>query len=62
MSFSSGAYFGSHSTVSQWARSARAARVALLVWIGPLSSTRITGRIAWPGLGPSAGRVLPGGR
>src|SRR5215207_7846855 len=32
MSFSSGAYFGSHSTVSQWARRASAARVALLVW------------------------------
>src|SRR5215208_5204538 len=40
MSFSSGAYFGSHSTVSQWARSASAARLALLVWIGPLSRTR----------------------
>ncbi len=30
MSFNSGAYFGGHSTVSQCARSARAARVALL--------------------------------
>lgn len=50
MSFSSGAYFGSHSTVSQ-ARSANAAREALLVWIGPLSRTRMTG--FW-GRGPSA--------
>src|ERR1700733_7482784 len=37
MSFNSGAYLGSHSTVSQWARSANAARLALLTWIGPLS-------------------------
>ena len=42
MSFSSGAYFGSHSTVSQ-GRAASAAREALLVWIGPLSRTRTTG-------------------
>src|ERR1700676_4769922 len=35
MSFSSGAYFGSHSMVSQ-ARAASAACEALLVWIGPL--------------------------
>src|SRR3984957_17870566 len=37
MSFNSGAYLGSHSTVSQWARSANAARLALLTWSGPLS-------------------------
>ncbi len=37
MSLSSGAYSGSHSTLSQWARAASAARVALLTWIGPLS-------------------------
>jgi hypothetical protein len=48
--------------VSQWARSARAARVALLVWIGPLSSTRITGPSAGPASGPSAGRSPPAGR
>jgi hypothetical protein len=36
MSLSSGAYFGSHSGVSQCSRSASAARVALLVWTGPL--------------------------
>lgn len=51
MSLSSGAYFGSHSAVSQ-ARLSRAARLALLMWIGPLSSTRITGFAARPGLGP----------
>jgi len=39
MSFNSGAYLGSHSTVSQCARAASAARESLLVWIGPLSST-----------------------
>ena len=39
MSLSSGAYFGSHSTVSQCARAARAANERLLVWIGPLPST-----------------------
>ena len=50
MSFSSGASFGSHSTVSQWARSARAARDALLVWIGPLSRTSTIGVIATPSL------------
>src|SRR3954451_13188734 len=32
----------------QWARSARAARGALLVWIGPLSRTRTRGWIATP--------------
>src|SRR3954469_21131344 len=36
LSLSSGAYFGSHSTVSQWARAASAARESLLVWIGPV--------------------------
>src|SRR5271167_3755860 len=40
MSFNSGAYLGSHSTVSQCARAARAARESLRVWIGPLSSTK----------------------
>jgi len=50
MSFSSGAYFGSHSTVSQ-GRAASAFRLALLVWIGPLSSTRTTGRPVRPGRG-----------
>ena len=39
MSFSSGAYFGNHSTVSQ-GRAAKAACEALLVWMGPLSRTR----------------------
>ena len=38
MALSSGAYFGSRSTVSQCARAERAARESLLVWIGPLSS------------------------
>src|SRR3954454_7171315 len=57
MSFSSGAYFGSHSTVSQ-GRAASAFRLALLVWIGPLSRTRETGRCWRPG-----GRaVCPSGR
>ena len=50
---SSGAYVGSHSTLSQWSRAASAAWVALLVWIGPLSSTMTTGLWHWPGLGPS---------
>src|SRR3984957_18130178 len=36
MSLSSGAYFGSHSTVSQCARAASAASERLLVWIGPV--------------------------
>src|SRR3954452_19692203 len=52
MSFSSGAYFGSHSTLSQWARWARAARDIWLVWIGPLSRTSTIGVIAAPSLGP----------
>jgi hypothetical protein len=43
-SFSSGAYFGSHSTVSQ-VRSASAFVVSLLVWIGPLSRTATSGRV-----------------
>ena len=47
-----GRVLGSHSTVSQWARAARAAVVALLTWIGPLSSTMTTGFIRMPGLGP----------
>ena len=47
-----GRIFGSHSTVSQCARAASAARAILLVWIGPLSSTSTTGLIGWPGLGP----------
>jgi hypothetical protein len=42
MSFSSSAYFASHSTVIH-GRAARAARDALLVWIGPVSSTKING-------------------
>ena len=42
-SFSSGAYFGSHSRVSQ-GRAASAFAVSLLVWIGPLSSTATRGR------------------
>lgn len=48
MAFSSGAYFGSHLTVSQglaW----RAARDTLLVWMGPLSITRTTGLALWLG-------------
>jgi hypothetical protein len=40
-----GVYFGSHLTVSQWARAASAAKVSLLVWIGPLASTRTTGLV-----------------
>ena len=52
MSFSSGAYFGSHSTVSQ-GRAGERRRLALLVWIGPLSSTSTTGRLARvPARGP----------
>ena len=51
MSFSSGAYLGSHSTVSQWARAASAASASLLVWIGPLSSTSTTGVKGCPGFG-----------
>ena len=47
MSFSSGAYFGSHSTVSH-GRAASAFRVARLVWIGPLSSASTTGRSVRP--------------
>ena len=42
-SFSSGAYFGSHSRVSQ-GRAASAFVVSLLLWIGPLSSTATRGR------------------
>src|SRR3954468_19386701 len=42
---SSGAYLGSHSTVSQCRRASRAARLTLLVWIGPLSSTSTTGLV-----------------
>ena len=48
----SGAYLGNHSTLSQWARSASAARLALLTWMGPLSRTRTTGFVGAPGLGP----------
>src|SRR3954463_10498373 len=51
MAFSSGAYFGSHSTVSQ-GRAARAFRLALLVWIGALARTRETGRTSRPAAGP----------
>jgi hypothetical protein len=51
MSFSSGAYLGSRSTVSQ-GRAASAAVAALLVWIGPLSSTSTTGRSSRLGAGP----------
>src|SRR3954464_11439338 len=43
MSFSSGAYFGSHSRVSQF-RWASAQVVSLLRWIGPLSRTATSGR------------------
>ena len=43
---------GNHSTVSQWARSANAAWLALLTWIGPLSRTRTTGLFGIPGLEP----------
>jgi hypothetical protein len=53
MSLSSGAYFGSHSTVSQ-GRDASALPVSRLVWIGPLSRTRTAGRAARPGCGPKA--------
>ncbi len=51
MSFSSGAYFGNHSMVSQ-GRAATAVRVSLLMWIGPLSSTSTTGAASRPRLGP----------
>jgi acyl CoA:acetate/3-ketoacid CoA transferase len=34
MSLSSGAYFGSHSALSQWTRAASVVSVALLTWIG----------------------------
>jgi len=47
-----GAYFRSHSTVSQCARAASAASERLLVWIGPLSSTSTTGLAYRPGCGP----------
>jgi len=47
MSLSSGAYLGIHSMVSQ-GRSASAAPVSLLVWIGPLSRTRMTGLASPP--------------
>src|SRR3954449_2445796 len=53
MSFSSGAYFGSHSTVSQ-GRAASAFRLALLVWIGPLSGASTTGRAVPTGPGGAA--------
>src|SRR4051812_4331816 len=49
--FRSGAYLGSHSTVSQ-GRTASASRLVRLVWIGPLSSTSTTGRLSRPGTGP----------
>ena len=51
MAFSSGAYLGSHSTLSH-GRAASAAVAALLVWIGPLSSTSTTGRCSRLGAGP----------
>ena len=41
-----GGYFGSHSTVSQCRRASSAARLALLVWIGPLSRTITTGLVS----------------
>jgi hypothetical protein len=47
-----GGILGSNSTVSQCWRAASAARVILLTWIGPLSSTSTTGFIVCPGLGP----------
>ena len=47
-----GGVFGSHSTVSQCARAARAASERLLVWIGPLSSTSTTGLACRAGCGP----------
>ena len=61
IAFSSGAYLGSHSIVSH-GRAASALVVALLVWIGPLSSTSTTGPsgtgwgLAWEDLR----RVKPG--
>src|ERR1700740_2997351 len=54
MGLSSGAYFGSHSTLSQDARVASAARVALLVWMGPLSRTRRAGLGRLAGFGTVA--------
>src|SRR5665213_753184 len=50
MSLSSGAYLGSHSTVSQ-GRAASALLLSLLVWIGPLSSTITVGFATALGLG-----------
>jgi hypothetical protein len=41
--FEFGAYLRDQSIVSQWARSANAARLALLTSIGPWSRTRTTG-------------------
>ncbi len=55
MSFSSGAYLGSHSTVSQ-GRAASALVLALLVWIGPLSSTSTTAGSPEAALARSCGR------
>src|ERR1700759_1623620 len=57
MALSSGAYFGSHSTLSQDARAGSAARVALLVWMGPLSGTSRTGFGGCAGLGEEPDRL-----
>ena len=43
MSFNSGAYFGQPLDGKPVRRAASAARESLLVWIGPLSSTKTTG-------------------
>ena len=50
MAFRSGECRGSYSTVIQ-GRSASVARLALLVWTGPLSSTSTTGTRVLPDLG-----------
>ena len=47
-----GRIFGPPLGVSQCLRSAGAAGVALLAWMGPLSRTMVTGLHAAPGLGP----------
>ncbi len=47
-----GSIFGEPRDGEPMARAASTARDSLLVWIGPLSSTRTTGLAGCPGLGP----------
>ena len=51
MSFSSGAYLGNHSTASQWARSASAARLAYV------DGTIVEDKDRWLGRRPGSGAV-----